>query len=680
MRWSLVTIIFFVCFSGVTQNLVLDSSFQRLGEFYTISGLNLQWHPGVFSKGEIHSEKVDDRKVAAFKFRVNSVQVDPNFIIAQLTEELKAGETYTVDLKVKKDKFSPFSIQAIQVYFAASFNQSTAFVHGAAAEQFVSFDLSEVSNDSFLKISLNYEAQGGEEFIYLGSIAQRFSIGESTRLGLLMADRTYNELPHNCTYYVSEVSVKKADISAQKVTENFADNWYNLKAEGSNLVVNGGAEASLQKRYFSNDFTQGSSGSLIAPFVYALTSHCPEVNQLDSNEYRSQYDVNQLCYMGDGQFVLNALKTNLYHTYQEVIRKDEGQDYDTYHVYEKAPYQDVKPYAFGEYLVFALREPLQRGKEYHWSSMIKMSEAGSYGVPHLGVHFVDGFPQNITDSLWQRYPEEVIAVSHLAGTQAWSDFNLTYQAKGGERFMVIGHLPSPDGVIKNKKFVPQFFSDCGPHSGTCSSRFVYYKDSLFARYQLDNIALVEGEAGKGLSIGYPPGKRVQLEIVFNEIEKSDWAEANLEKVKVALINAQQVLRVEDAICIIDQRKKDPLILDPNPIINKKKILRKIDKPKPVKKIKIPNLPPESILFGEGQDEVNINHLVLVADAQFSISQAEEKLAGFIKNGGHLTVFYVGEETYKAKFLEQFASLGNVAVINAAELNPDQMARILLTSH
>jgi hypothetical protein len=189
---------------------------------------------------------------------------------------------------------------------------------------------------------------------------------------------------------------------------------------------------------------------------------------------------------------------------------------------------------------------------------------------------------------------------------------------------------------------------------------------------------VKGEISQQASIVYPSGKRVQLEVVFNEIQKSAVAQEQLELVKAALINAQQVLRVEDAICIVDQRKKDPIILDPNPIINKKKILRKIAKPKPVKKVKVPQLPPAAILFGQGKDDVNINHLVLVEDANLDLSLAGNKINGFLQNGGSLTLFFIGNEEAFETMKSQLTFSGKVNVYHAAEISSDQMVRVLLS--
>ncbi|WP_258542585.1 hypothetical protein [Parvicella tangerina] len=681
LKGIIIVVVALLSAMGFGQNLVVDSSFNRLGDFYQTEGLHIRWHKDGFSRGEIELKALDDRDVAAFRFRVNSVQVDPNFIVAQLTEELLAGQLYELTISVRKDRLSPFSINALQVYLGSSFSQNTSFLHGAAERQLLSFDLEHVNSDHFTDLKMTYEAQGGEEYIFLGSILQRFNLVESTKLGLLMADRTYREMPYNSTYYISKVKVVSKKDSGKKVEESLDENFYNSQEDLSNLVVNGGAETELKKRYFTNEVTHGTSGSLIAPYVYSLTSFSPEVNQLDSNDYRSVYDVSELCYMGDGQFILDALKTNLFHEYGDATWKQEGEEYDTYHIYEKASGSPVSPYAIGEYLVFSLAEPLKKGGVYHWSAMLKMSEGASFGISHLGIHFLESFPENVYDSIWQRLPEDILGVEHLATSEAWSEFNLDYTARGGEKFVVLGHLPAVQGIVRNQHFKRQFQSACGPHESNClMSRYVYYKDSLFARFQLDNVVLTEASSDQHYAIGYPPGKRVQLEIIFSEVKKGDLVEKRLEKVKKVLISAQQVLRVEDAICIVDQRKKEPVILEPNAIINKKKILRKIGKPKTARKIKHPELNTEIILFGDGTDEVNLNHLVLIADENLDVSLASSKLDQFTNNGGHLTIFFIGEPDHFVSFGNQFKKFKNINLFNLDQIDDKALVKILLNAN
>lgn len=677
MKVGFVIVFLILWTSFLGQNLVFDSTFNRLGEFYQTDGLYLQWHEGVFSRGGVLPLKHAAYHSAAFQFRVSSVKVDPNFIVAKLTEELQAGMIYEIQLEVQKDHFSPLSIREIQLYFGSSINTSTTFLHGAAREQLIGVSLDSVSSKEFHIINAAYTAQGGEEFVYLGSLDQRFSIGETARLGLLMADRSYDELPSNCTYYVRSISIRKMSDKGKKIDLSLEDNWYNLKSGQRNLVINGGAEADLFKRYYTNETTFKSTGSLIAPFVYSLNEHCLQVDQLDSNDYRSVYDVNQLCYMGDGQFIIDVLKTNFYHQYGEVIWRDEGKEYDTHHIYERTVTANTQPYAYGEYLVLPLKEPLVSGKSYHWSSMIKISETGCYGVDYLGVHFLDEFPQNIFDTLWQRSPEKVLELGFLTSTQAWSEFNLNYQARGGERFIALGHLPVINGVKRNETFKRQFDTDCGPNEYNCLDRYVFYKDSLFARYQVDNIFLAEETQQNYNSAIFPPGKRVQMEIIFTCMSKSSVNDSHLDIVKSALINAQQVLRIEDAICIVDQRKKDPVILDPNPIINKKRILRKIDKPKPSKKVKNRVLPPELVLFGEGVDDVNINHLILVMDENGDLSNVQHKLNKFTNNGGTLTIYYVGSAEKWNDFQNTLSSLENVNLLDSRDISSRTMVEILL---
>lgn len=677
MRILLILYIVLQSFWCLSQDLIPDSSFLFFGNYQNSATVS-DWKQASCSKGgAVKPFSTKNESELKFEFRVSSISVDPNFILVKMNEEMVAGAKYRVSLSVRKSRFSSLNLRELQVYFGASYNETTSFLHGMADLQLLNFKLDSVKTERFTTLILEYKAQGGEEFIYLGSLYQRFNIAESTQLGLMMADRTYQELPYNCSYYVDYISLVKEVSDDEQLENSLLQNSFNIKSDLSNLILNGGAETVLKKKYFTNAVTSQSTGSLIAPYVYSLNQFAPEVHQLDSNDYRSEYDLNQLCYMGDGQFNLDALSTNAYHTYQAVRERVEGKEYDTYYIYEEVPYQQIMPYAYGEYLVFCLKEPMEKGVEYNWSSMIKLSEAASFGIPYLGVHFLDSFPENQKDSLWQRSPEILVNVEHLSTTQAWNEFNYNYLAKGGEKFVVIGHLAQLEGIRTNQNFKRQFRGDCGPHDYNCVDRYVHFKDSLFARYQFDNLVLVKSSEADNLSVVYEAGKRVQLEVIFTEVLKSDSSEIKLENVQNVLINAQQVLRAEDAICIVDLHKNEPVTLEPNPIINKKKIIRKIAKPKPVKKIKIETVPLEMILFGAGVDEVNLNYLVLVGDESLNLTEVQERLYQFMINGGHVVVYYIGDNNKFYELKSRYASLDTINWILSDQLSPFKMVELLI---
>lgn len=680
MRIILFCLLIVVLWPFFGQNLVFDSTFKRLGEFYEIPGLEMQWHRGMFSKSGVVANSENNEPCASFKFRVSSVKVDPNFIVSKLSQEMKIGEEFKIELTVKKDHFSAFSIREFQVYLGSSFNQNNSFLQGMFDLQMIRFSLDSLENN-FITLTTTYTSQGGEEYIYLGSLDQSFNIAESAKYGLLLADKTYDMMPHNCTYHVQKISVGKIGESPSYKNQILRSNLYNLRVNNENLIINGGAEGDLAKRYYANDFLNGASGSLIAPFTYSLTDNVPRVSLLDSNDYRYTYEANGICYMGNGQFELDLLRTNIYHTYQEVVRRDEGQEYDTYYVYEKMSQTTQTSYLKGEYLVLSLGRELEKNQAYELSLMIKLKEFASYAVPHLGIHFVDEFPENVSDSLWQKMPEEVIDIEALSKSQAWHEYGLDYVAKGGEKFLILGHLPSLEGIIKNERFKPEISSSCGPNAYNCIDYYVYFKDSLYAGYQLDNVVLIEKEKSIGnLSSIYGQGKKVQLEVIYSEIRKSTDDEEKLERAKKVIMTGLEVLRVEDAMCVVDQRKNEPLILEPNPVLNKRKILRKLDNSRPVKKVKTNDLIPQNILFGEGIDNLHINHLVIVIDHQIMMSSAIEKISRFSQNGGQVTVFYVGENDKEESVKSLFTSIQGMQFLNFNEdVAIDEFAKILVTT-
>lgn len=635
-------------FFSFSQRLITDSTFVSLQDQW-LSEEDMGWQKTSFSKGQIVRSNHRGAEAISFKFKVSSVQVDPNFMMAKLNQEMKAGEVFSVKVTMAKDKFSAFRIKEFQVAFVSNPFASNRFMHGVAAEQIVGFNVESLQDD-WLNIEMDYVATGGEEYLLLGSLGQKFGFGETNRLGNMLADRSYQELPSNSTYYVANIQVVKKGVDVNLLRERQEANRYVLGNE-NNLILNGGAEITLSKRYFVNEYLD-EPGTLIAPFVYSLTPFCPLVDQVDSNEYRSVYEANQLGYMGNGQFLWKVLSTNWYHQYGKAVKFVPGKEYNSHYYYEDEKHEVPAPYAMGSYLTLVLKEELISGQDYTFSCMMKIQEGASFGVPYVGIHFLEELSNGVKDSLWKKDPDEILPISSLTKSQAWHELKVNYRAKGGERYLVLGHLPEVSGIIRNQFFKPQVSSSCGPREYNCLDYYVYFKDSLFAGYQLDNAVLCQSDQSQTSSASfYPLGKRVQMEIIFDELVAADGAEENLDKAKRMLIEAQEVLRNEDAICIVDQRKKDPLTLDPYPIINKRKIIRKINQPKLIKKKKIEQLPAESILFGDLSKDQFIHHLMIVVDESTNLDATSERLQNFIQSGGNLTLLYIGAKS-QGSLIEQ----------------------------
>ena len=264
-------------FDGNSQNLVYDSIFNVLAGAKDVKTPFL-WSKGDATSGNIRFSQEGNSKGAVFQFKVSSVQVDPNYVLARLTDELETGSSYQFDIWIKKDRFSPFRIKEFQAYLGASNNTGSYFTHGSWDRQLVTWSLDSTLTADFIKLTAIYEAIGGEEFIYLGSLRQSFGVGESNRLGLLMADRTYQDLAYNSTYYVSKICVKKIQGNAYEMKNCMRVNYYNLKSQNNNLIVNGGGESPLKKRHYLNGNTIGSTGTQIAPYAYSLSQFCPKID------------------------------------------------------------------------------------------------------------------------------------------------------------------------------------------------------------------------------------------------------------------------------------------------------------------------------------------------------------------------------------------------------------------
>jgi hypothetical protein len=346
--------------------------------------------------------------------------------------------------------------------------------------------------------------------------------------------------------------------------------------------------------------------------------------------------------MGNSMASVKLFSTNEHHKYQEVTYVEKGTDYNTIHIYESSPSRDSIPtFKKGGGVCFSLKDTLEANKVYSFSLMIKLDNSSSYGVDFMGCHFMNSFPSENEEMLWGRLPEQVIPVEDLLVNNGWVEKRILYTAKGGERYLALSAIYPQPKIGSNRNFVPQFLSSCGPNDGYCISRKVIYRDSLFANYFIDNVVCIPNEPFLERPSQIFDNSISQVEIIFSPIKKADDNKEEIfDQAKHGLINALNILRIQDQICVADVTKKDQLILEPYAVVNKKKIIRKIYKPDLSKKVKELFIPAEVVLFdGELVKGFN-NHVIIILDDITMLSQLEYKLTKFDKNGGKLTFIYL----------------------------------------
>ena len=98
-------------------------------------------------------------------------------------------------------------------------------------------------------------------------------------------------------------------------------------------------------------------------------------------------------------------------------------------------------------------------------------------------------------------------------------------------------------------------------------------------------------------------------------------------------------------------------------INKKKIIRKIYRPKLQRRIKDEEEDDMAILFsGEYASGFN-NQIVIIVDETFDFSMWEYKLTKFDKNGGYLTFIVLSNDNITSEIIKRLSVFNNALIID-----------------
>lgn len=673
--------ILFYLFSCLTfvdaqeMNLIQDNYFEHVAiiDFEEIDVVDYQNH-WVKTKREVSSvssftRQSDGMNVLQLNLRVNSVKVDDNFVSTRISSGMKAGEEYKISLEVAKDKFSGYSVKELTVMFTASVPSISKLTYNDWRNSALIFSLDSVnSSSSTVKLEAVYTAMGGENYIHLGSINQTFKFFETTKYNLMLADETYKAGIAGAVYYITNINIKPLGNQGKTLLAVNRTNVQDVKNDFNNLVFNGGFEHKITERIQTTTFN--SSGDLVGPFIRSVNEMGVKVIQSDSNDYRSVYQKEALPYMGNSLASFKAISTNEHHIYQKSIRVDKGQDYNTTYFFENAPPKDTMPvYKYGANICFTLKEALIKDSTYSFSLMLQLDKKSAYGLDFLGVHMLDSFPENTQNKLWDKLPNQVIPIKDLTKVGGWAEKQILFNANGGEKFIAIGAVYPRSEIFKNQNFIPEVSSTCGPNDAYCIGRQVYFADSLFANYFVDNVVCLPISHYLEYPSAIYNNDINQVEFVFTPLLRgSDEKESLFNEVQSALITCLDVLRISDAICVADITKRDEVTLDPYEVINKKKIIRKISRPKLQRKIKDLAEDDSMLLFSGEEIKGFNNHLIIIVDESFDFSNWEYKLTMFDKNGGYLTFISLVDSGSEDIFTTRIGRYRNALVINAKKDN------------
>jgi hypothetical protein len=693
--YYLYSILFLWSFQYSAQNLILNGSFENVdscatknGELYNRpvhwrSALDNGHQIGVVSSNTSVCSIAPSIKSAVGEgclqlgFIVNTSSVRNNFIQSPLRDGLKKDATYELKIAVRRNLFTIGQLRELHIIFTSGpIRNPNSLNMRSINDNIVKVPVSSVSSGEWSYFSYTYQATGTEYFIVVGSIQQKFRFKEGmVNYKAEQLARTLN-VP-NAIYYIDGLSLQLKDTLIQtNYNEVDMKNVQDIYFQRNNLVVNGGFEFSQEPldRVLDNHLP----GVPVSTGWYNLTPNTAYVACVDSNSNYYRYDRlhGNFPYMGRGVGIVDVMKTNRHHDYMQQWEIVKGDDYNTIHKYEFAPsFSSIDRYEKGAYITGMLRSPLLKDSLYSFGSMIKLSAESSYGVKWVGVYFHQEFPKDYTENLYHHNPDIVFSVEHLAKRSDWQEFSAVYKAQGDEQFFSLGYVVSAEnGIVKNRNFKRIVQSTCGPQhrNGYCFNHEITYRDSLFARYYVDNFVVVPANNGTSNAAIFNPDviNHTQFIFDFGGTKKN----TRLNVVKKALIQTLDVMRIDDGIAITHINQKTEHKLAPTNYENKRKIIRLIENYKPTIKPGFTVVNDFALLFETTYSSIHANSVVLITEGYANYEPVLSRLKSFTQNGNYLTVICTGTLQNMEKLEQQFLLWSNTRILSSED--PDLFTQLL----
>ncbi len=677
--------IFFVllCFDGVAQNLILNGSFETVdscasknGEFYNRpehwrSILNNAHQIGVVSSNASVCSIGPAVKAAEGEgslqmgFVVNTQSVRNNFIESPLKMGLSKDATYRLRIAVRRNRFSVGQLRELHIIFTSGRIRTISSLNMRSIDyNCIKVPLAGVSSGDWSYFDFVYSATGTEHFITVGSLQQSFRFKEG--MANYKAEQMARSLnAPNAIYYIDGLSLWLEDsLIHPDYTEvddkNAQDEYFDRK----NLVINGGFEYANEPldRVLENHLP----GVPVAKGWYNLTPLSAYVVCVDSNSNYYRYDRlhGNFPYMGRGVGIVDVLRTNIHHEYAQRWEIVKGDEYNTIYKYEFAPPPTpIDKYQKGAYITGILRAPMQKDSIYSFGAMINLSTESSFGVKWIGVYFHQFFPKEQLEQLVHRTPDLVFSVEHLAKNSGWQELSGLYQAKGGENYFSLGYVVSGEnGIVKNNHFRRIVHSTCGPLNGYCFNYEVTYRDSLFARYYVDNFVIVPAGISNTSAAIFNPSVANQTQLIFDC--GGNKKNTRLSAVKSALIQILDVMRIDDGIAITYINQKTDHKLSPTNYENKRKIIRLIENFKPTIKPGLTTVQDHALLFETSFSPVHANSVVLITEGLAAYEPILQRLQSFTNNGNYLIVVCTGSEENNRQLETMFRQWSNTNVLSS----------------
>jgi hypothetical protein len=684
-----------VCIQSYGQNLILNGSFETVdscasknGEYYNRPehwrSVQDNGHQiGVVSSNASVCSIGPAVKAALGEgslqvgFIVNTVGVRNNFIQSPLKEGLRKDAMYELKIAVRRNRFTIGQLRDLHILFTSGpIRNPHSLNMRSIDDNIIKVPLAAVNSGDWSYFNFTYHATGTEHFIVVGSIQQQFRFKEG------MANYKAEQLARalnvpNAIYYIDGLNLKLIDSLVVPDYEAIDQkNIQDIYFQRNNLVVNGGFEFSKEPldRVLENHLP----GVPVAKGWYNLTPNTAYVACVDSNSNYYRYDRlhGNFPYMGRGVGIVDILRTNVHHQYMQQWEIIKGDDYNTIHKYEFDPsFSSIERYEKGAYITGVLRAPLLKDSLYSYSSMVKLSAESSYGVKWIGIYFHQEYPKDYTNHLYHAIPDIVFSVEHLAKGADWQEINGIYKAQGNEQFFSLGYVVSEEnGIVSNRNFKRIVQSTCGPQhqNGYCFNYEVTYRDSLFARYYVDNFVVVPAKNITTSAAIFNPLVINQTQFIFD----CGGAKKNpkLVGVKKALIQTLDVMRINDGIAITYINQKTDHKLAPTDYENKRKIIRLIQNFKPTIKPGFTVLNDYALLFESAYSASHANSVVLITEGNANYESILSRLKSFVINGNYLSVLCTGTKENKAQLETYFNSWPNTIVLSGE--SPDLFTSLL----
>jgi hypothetical protein len=308
---------------------------------------------------------------------------------------------------------------------------------------------------------------------------------------------------------------------------------------------------------------------------------------------------------------------------------------------------------------------MKKDSLYNFSTMLKLSKESSFGVKWIGVYFHQDFPEDFIDVLYDRQPDLVFSGENLTKNDSWQELSGLYKASGNEQFFSLGYAVNPqNGIIRNRGFQRMIQSTCGPQhrNGYCYNYEVTYKDSLFARYYVDNFVVVPANIDAVNAAIFNPAVINQTQIIFDFGGTKN--NPNIDAVKKALVQTLDVMRVDDGIAITHIHKNTEHKLAPTNYENKRKIIRLIQQYRATIKPGHTVVSDFALLFETTFSPGHYNSVVIVTEGKANYQSVLTRLNEFVRNGNFLIIINTGADDSFLVLQELVKNWPNTKVLNS----------------